>query len=265
MKSIRNRTAMRSTATLKTAALAMAIALNLSLMGQAQINSLFQNPPPETIAPRATQPGTSPLRQPMSVETGSVMTAAQPTSAQLSAASWTYQPPMPQRVLHVHDIVSIRVDESARMIAEGRASQRKNALYDGVLKNWLEFDGWDSIKPATQADGDPAVTGQLNTTYRANSDVITRESLTFNIAAEIADIRPNGNVVLEAHKTISNNDNRWQVSLSGICQADDIGPDNVVLSRNLVDLKIDKRESGQARDGYRRGWFTEFMSRFQPF
>lgn len=231
-----------------------------------QNNSLFQNPMPEFIPPPGNgQPAMPARRQPMTIETGSIISAATPTSPQFSAASWTYQPPLQQRAFHLHDIVSIRVDETARMSAEGRASQRKNALYDGVLKDWLEFDGWDSIKPAKQADGDPAIKGQLNTTYRANSDVITRESLTFNIAAEIADIRPNGNVVLEAHKTITNNDNRWEVSLSGICQSDDIGPDNVVLSRNLLDLNIDKRENGQARDGYRRGWFVEFISRFQPF
>ena len=231
-----------------------------------QNNSLFQNPLPEFIPPPSNgQAAMAARRQPMTLETGSIVSAAVPASPQFSAASWTYQPPLQQRAFHLHDIVSIRVDETARMSAEGRASQRKNALYDGVLKNWLEFDGWDTLKPAKQADGDPAIKGQLNTTYRANSDVITRETLTFNIAAEIADIRPNGNVVLEAHKTITNNDNRWEVSLSGICQSDDIGPDNVVLSRNLLDLKIDKRENGQARDGYRRGWFTEFISRFQPF
>jgi flagellar L-ring protein precursor FlgH len=231
-----------------------------------QNNSLFQNPLPEFIQPPSNGQAAMPARrQPMTIETGSIVASNAPTSPQFTAASWTHQPPLQQRTFHVHDIISIRVDETARMSAEGRASQRKNALYDGVLKDWLEFDGWDSLKPAKQANGDPAIKGQLNTTYRANSDVITRESLTFNIAAEIADIRPNGNVVLEAHKTITNNDNRWEVSLSGICQSDDIGPDNVVLSRNLLDLKIDKRENGQARDGYRRGWFVEFISRFQPF
>lgn len=231
-----------------------------------QNNSLFQNPIPEFIPPpNSGQPGMPARRQPMTIETGSIVSNTAPASPQFAAASWTYQPPLQQRALHLHDIVSIRVDETARMTAEGRASQRKNALYDGVIKSWLEFDGWDTVKPAKQSDGDPAVNAQLNTTYRTNSDVITRESITFNIAAEIADIRPNGNVVLEAHKTITINDNRWEVSLSGICQSDDIGPDNVVLSRNLIDMKIDKRENGQARDGYRRGWFTEFMSRFQPF
>ncbi len=262
---------MSLTLSLKSIVYSVALQMVASSFVLAQSGSLFHNPQgssnnyvSQNAAIQSSAPPI-PTRQPMTIESGSVLSASVPTSPQYARSSWTYQPPPQQRVLHVHDIVSIRVDETSRMIAEGRASQRKNALYDGILEDWLEFDGWDSIKPATQADGDPAVSGQLNTTYRANSDVITRETLTFNIAAEIADIRPNGNVVLEAHKTISNNDNRWEISLSGICQADDIGPDGVVLSRNVIDLKIDKLESGQARDGYRRGWFTEFISRFQPF
>lgn len=182
----------------------------------------------------------------------------------LSGASWTYVPPPPVRSYQKNDIVTIRVDELSRMQAEGNAETRRNGLYDAVLKDWIALKGLD-VRPSSQSDGDPRVQGTVNQLYRADSSLESRESLSFNIAARIVDIRPNGDLVLEARKTILFNGNAWETALSGICRATDIAPDNVVLSRDLLDLDIRREDRGRVRDGYRRGWFTRWFDTFSPF
>ena len=178
----------------------------------------------------------------------------------------SYVPTPPPRVIKKHDIIAIRVDEVTQMASRGEIERRKNALYHAVLNDWVHLIGLKALKPDRQIDGDQTVNGQLNSLYRAEGEMETNEALAFNIAAQIADIRPNGNLVLEAHKFIRVNNEVWEMSLSGICRPEDIAPDNVVLSRNILNLKVAKYERGHVRDSYRRGWFTKFFDRYvQPF
>lgn len=183
----------------------------------------------------------------------------------LENSSWTLTPALPPREIRVHDIISIRVDEASRMLAEGEVERRKNLLYNGVLLDWIRFTNGLDLKKAPQNDGDPRVKAQLDQLYRADSELETRESLVFNIAAHVADIQPNGNLVLEAHRQIRNNKEVWEYSLTGICRKEDLGPGNVVLSRDIADLQIHKREMGHVRDGYRRGWFLYILDQINPF
>ncbi len=183
----------------------------------------------------------------------------------LDGGSWTYIPRLQPRQIRINDRVTIRVDELARVQAEGEMERRKDALYDARLQDWVRLIGLKALKPAVQADGDPRVRGQLQQLFRTEGDMQSRESLALNLACTVADIRPNGDLVLEGHKQIRVNDEVWEVSLSGICRHEDVGPDNVVLSRNIVDMKLDKRERGHVRDSYKRGWFVRWLDEFHPF
>jgi len=179
--------------------------------------------------------------------------------------SLTYLPPVPARTLKMHDIVQIRIDEVSTSLATGSATSRKTTSYDAVLKDWIRLVGLDTIKPAPQSDGDPRFQTIQNEVYRGDSNIRTQESFTRNIAAEIVDIKPNGHIVLDATKDITENDNSFRYSLTGTCRSQDIGPDNVVLSRNLIRSKIDKQDLGHVRDGYSRGWGTKLLARIKPF
>lgn len=180
------------------------------------------------------------------------------------SSSFTFMPPQSARILRLHEIVFIRVDEIASSTAQGNASSRKTSLYDANLLDWVKFQGL-SLKPAAMEDGDPRVQGQENEVYRATSQMQTREAMIFNIAATIEDIRPNGTIVLSGQKTIEHNDNVFEFALSGICRSTDIGPDNTILSKNIHDLKVTKVDRGHVRDAYSRGWFTRLIARIKPF
>lgn len=182
----------------------------------------------------------------------------------LNDASWTYQPAPPLRVFQKQDVVTIRVDEITRVMAEGNVDNRKRTLFDAIVNDWIKVINFRFI-PQPMVEGEPGVAFQSQSNYRADASVESRESMTFNIAATVVDIRPNGNLVLEARKHIRINDNLWETSLTGICRAIDIGPDNVVLSKDLIDLEIRKEDQGQLRDGVSRGWFQRWVDRFGPF
>lgn len=191
--------------------------------------------------------------------------ARQAVSANMSQASWTYVTPAPPAQVEVNDIVVVRVNELSAMQSDGEMDRRKNAIYDALLKDWVFLDGFEAIRPAPQSDGDARVRGQLQQLYRAEAEMQTRESLTLNIACHVTDIRPNGSLVLEGHKQVTVNEEVWDVALSGVCRREDVGPDGVVVSSNVDELKVDKRERGHVNDSYRRGWLLRWLDEFHVF
>ena len=179
--------------------------------------------------------------------------------------SWYEVPLPPPKEVRVQDIITIRVDVAVRMTSDAEWQRRKNAKYDAILNDWIVLMGLRAVKPAPQSDGDQRIQGNLNIQDRSQGELETSESLKFEIAATVAAVLPNGNVVLEAHRTVRNNEDYWMHSLSGLCRREDIGPGNVVLSKDLANLQIEKRELGQVHDSYRRGWLTRWWDQFGPF
>jgi len=225
--------------TLSRTAVLVAVVLSFASIAAAQNSSLFGNR--NRVAVK-NQPGTT-----------------------LENGSWYYRSLPPPKPLQVHDLVTIRVSEKSLAASEGELERRKSASYDAVLSDWIYLDGIKAIRPTPNSDGDPRANGSLDRTYRSEADMETAEEMAFIITASIADIRPNGNLVLEAHKTIRNNDEVWEYSLTGVCRSNDIDPNNIILSEDIADLRLEKRERGAVRDGYRRGWFTRWFDVFHPF
>ena len=135
----------------------------------------------------------------------------------------------------------------------------KAAIFDRMSEaDWAPFK---NLTPDPQPNGPLAVNGNLQSQFRVESDMELRDQMTFRIAAHIVDIQPNGNLVLEAHRTVRNNEELWMHSLTGICRREDIGPGNLLLSKDILHLNVEKRETGHMRDSYKRGWSWRWTRR----
>jgi flagellar L-ring protein precursor FlgH len=185
----------------------------------------------------------------------------------LENSSFMYQQLPPEsrpRQLQKHDIITVVVDVRSRFLSEGDGQARKTQSLTAVLADWIKLDN-GHLKPAPQSDGDPTIAGTLNSQNRAQSDLELRDSLAFRMAAEIIDIQPNGNLVIEGHQTVRNNEEQWRISLTGVVRREAIQADRTVSSDAIYDFNVDKEEVGQVRDGYARGWFARWYDRYKPF
>jgi len=185
----------------------------------------------------------------------------------LENSSFLFQQLPPEsrpRELQKHDIITVVVDFRSRFLSQGDAENRKVSSLTAVLADWVKLDR-GNLRPATQSEGSPRIAGSLNSQYRTESDVELRDFLSFRMAVTIVDIRPNGNLVVEGHQTIRNNDEHWRISLSGIVRREAIQPDRTVSSDSIYEFSVDKEEVGQVRDGYARGWLGKWYDRYKPF
>lgn len=183
----------------------------------------------------------------------------------IDTASWIAPPLPPPREIRTGDLLTLRIDISQRTQQDGNLQRRKNATLNAQLRDWVVLEGLTQMLAAPQTSGEQSAQGTLNKQDRVNAQLGTMESLKMDIGAHVAAVLPNGNVVLEATRRVTTNEETWLVSVSGVCSKDAIAPGNLVLSKDVADLDIRKTELGIVKDSYRRGWLQRFWDMVKLF
>lgn len=182
----------------------------------------------------------------------------------LADVSPFYQPPNMPRQIKMHDLVTVLVEQKSETLSQGNVDRRKKAEGGMTLNDWVGFEGF-AVQPDPQSAGDPKVSGISENKYRAQAKLDTKDTIKFTITCEVVDIRPNGTVVIEGHRSVRNNEDVMDAALTGVVRTEDIMPNNTVRSEHIAELRINKREVGHIRDAYRRGWLMRWLDEYQLF
>lgn len=116
--------------------------------------------------------------------------------------------------------------------------------------------------------GTPILSAEVDASrdFTGEGDSTQSNSLTGRISVTIADVLPNGNLLVRGEKLLTLNQGSEHVRISGIVRATDISPDNTVLSSQVADAHIVYGGQGVLADANSKGWLSRvFDSPWWPF
>ena len=170
-----------------------------------------------------------------------------------------------QEKIGVGDLVTIIIREDKTFRSDSRLKSDKEWKLDAELKKWFRFDGLTHLLTQDFAGGTPGAELDFSSEYQGRGKVDRKDSLVTRIQAKVIDVKPNGNLVLEARKRITVDEEDQIATLSGICRSKDVTAQNTVLSTQVADLEIGITHTGAARDAARRGWAMRLFDLLRPF
>ena len=102
-------------------------------------------------------------------------------------------------------------------------------------------------------------------TFAGKGQATQSNALTGEVTVTVAQVLPNGNLVVRGQKLVTLNRGEEQIRIAGIVRPADILPENRVLSTRVADARITYSGSGEIARASRQGWLGRFFSRVSPF
>lgn len=187
-----------------------------------------------------------------------------PSTETLHRTSMIAVVPTPPKTFKVHDLLTIVVREQKKYEADATADSKKDASIDAALDSFFRIHG-GKWKQQAFGGGKPEIKGKFAGEIKYDGKSEREDKFTTRITAEVIDVKPNGNLIVEATARIQNDEEVQVMTLTGTCRSLDVTPDNTVLSSQLADKDIVVTHDGAVRDATERGLIPRLLDKFKLF
>jgi flagellar L-ring protein precursor FlgH len=170
--------------------------------------------------------------------------------------------PAAARLFHEHDLIEIIVRETSSAKSTQELDTEKESKYNGRVTQWPDLsldDLLNGVIKAGNTDDLPQVDLDFKKDFSGEGEYERRDDFTARLTAEIIEVLPNGNLILESRTRIKTDDEETMIKVTGICRSDDVSPVNTVLSTQLHDLRVEKVNKGEIKKSSEKGIFTKAL------
>ena len=167
-----------------------------------------------------------------------------------------------QRQWRVGDIITVVLNESTQASRNSSLITERKATNDVLASSWtnslLSPNGfWGDVRGDIDLNKAEIGTEGVGTAAQANA-------LSGVITAMVAEVLPNGNLIVEGRKQLSLTEGAEFIQIRGVVRARDVQPDNTVSSMRMAQAQISYRGSGNLAESTQPGWITQLLFKYWP-
>ena len=178
-----------------------------------------------------------------------------------------------RKARRLNDLVTIRIEES--LSGSGAAdtdTSRESSLdvdFEEMLGMNMDFNLHNAKILQQMYKGSnvfvPEIRGSASSEFKGEGDTNREGALEAVITAKVVEVMPNGNLMLEARKELTINEETQILVLAGMIRPDDIESDNSISSTKIADAHVFYVGDGVIQDKQKPGWLVRIVDNVWPF
>jgi flagellar L-ring protein precursor FlgH len=168
-----------------------------------------------------------------------------------------------RRAHAVGDILTILVQESNTASKDNSTKTGKSSGLDASISSFLFSPSASGL--LTKGGQLPAIKLSGKHDFDGGGKINNSEKITARIAVRVADVLPNGNMVIEGTRQTAFAGEIQDAVLRGVVRGEDILANNTVYSYNVADATIKYVSEGTVSNSQKKGWFTRVWEKVTPF
>lgn len=224
----------------------------LSAVGEQPMQTAIQNP--------TTRAGYTPVSMPMPAPQ---YEERQPNSLWVGGSRKTFF--KDQRAKDIGDILTVMIDITDEAKMKNETKRDRTAAEESALTNALGFEDYLGKIFPNGVDPTALLSGDTTSSHSGKGEIKRNEDIKLKVAAIVAQILPNGNMVISGHQEVRVNFENRVLEITGIIRPEDITIDNTISYEKVAEARIGYGGKGQMTDIQQPRYGQQVMDIISPF
>lgn len=163
------------------------------------------------------------------------------------------------RAVRAHDPIAVVVSESLAASTDGAVKNQRASTANSQVSALL-----GKLKAGNALNS--LVNQSSSSSLNAQGQSVTNSSITTTLGGEVAEVLPNGMLVVQVVRQLTFNQQTQLIRLRGLVRPEDVNAQNQVLSTAITDMELEVVGKGIVSDAtYRQNPVVRFLERMLIF